>query len=55
MKRATKDAVLVQTRVPKDIADWMKWHAYQDRASVAGWLRRLLINEKRSRGRRRLG
>jgi hypothetical protein len=55
MKKSTGNTNLVQTRVPHDVASWMKWHARQDGDTIAGWLRRLLIAEKRTRGKRRLG
>lgn len=54
MKAKSRSTVLVQTRVPKEVAKWMGWHARMDGNTVAGWLRTLLIREKRSRGRRRV-
>jgi hypothetical protein len=38
---------LVQTRIPKDVATWLEGCAESDGDSVAGWLRRFIIHEKR--------
>jgi hypothetical protein len=53
-KTSATNTVLIQTRVPKDVAAWLKRKALDDGDTIAGWLRRFLVSERRfAKGGRR--
>jgi len=46
-KRSGPREVLIQTRVPEDVAGWVAEMAYETGDTAAGWIRRLVMRDYR--------